>query len=260
MNSTERGLLLQLFIDALPDCGLCLLGVDGTILSWNEGARAILGFETGEIVGRPFSSLSTAEGRAGDRPLAAFAAALAHGRHEEQARLVRRDGTLFTAQVVLMPLYDGAKKLVGFGSLMRDLTPATSSVVAEVGRREKILVVEDDDLVRQVGVDQLTRMGYRVVAASNGPDALEILAREPDIDLLFTDVMMPGGMSGGEVAEKARRVRPGLKVLFASGYFEGALVRNGTIEASAQFLVKPYRKKELAEKVEEVLSAKVPAY
>ena len=91
--------------------------------------------------------------------------------------------------------------------------------------------------------------------ASNGPDALEILARTPDIDLLFTDVVMPGGLNGREVAEEARKIRPGLKVLFTSGYFEGALVRDGALETSVRLLVKPYRKKELAEKIEDVLAS-----
>ena len=75
--------------------------------------------------------------------------------------------------------------------------------------------------------------------------------------MLFTDVVMPGGMSGGDVAKQARLVRPDLKILFASGYFEGALVRDGNIAASTHFLVKPYRKKELAVKMHEVLNSPV---
>lgn len=258
MNPTDQNLLLKLFVDALPDCGICLLDVDGTILSCNEGARRSLGYAAEEIVGRPFSVLSTVEDRAAGRPLRSFAAALAEGRHEELARRVRKDGTDFMARIVLMPLLGPDGKLMGFGSLTSDLTPSAQAAAALVPQRAKILVVEDDDLVRQVSIDQLTRLGYDVVAVSNGPAALDILAGPSDIDLLFADAMMPGGMNGGEVAEKARRLRPGLKVLFASGYFEGALVRNGSIEASAQFLVKPYRKSELAEKVEAVLGAKAP--
>jgi two-component SAPR family response regulator len=95
-----------------------------------------------------------------------------------------------------------------------------------------------------------------VISVSSGSEALDILARVADVDLMFTDVVMAGGMYGGELSEEAKRIRPGLKMLFASGYFEGALVRDGHIEAKRQFLVKPYRKKELALKVEEVLSSK----
>ena len=75
----------------------------------------------------------------------------------------------------------------------------------------------------------------------------------PDVDLLFVDVMMPNGMSGRDCAEQAKALRPGLKVLFASGYFEGALVQRGDMDEAVQFLVKPYRKKDLAEKVQQVL-------
>ena len=259
MNSSDQSALLQIFIDALPDYGICLLDVDGTVMSCNDGARRIFGYAAEEIVSRPFSILSTAEDRAAGRPLQSFAAALAQGRHEETVARVRKDGTEFPAQAVLMPIYGPAKNLMGFGSLIRDLTPAARAAAAIAPQPARILVVEDDDLVRKVAIDQLTRLGYDVVAASSGPEALDILAQRSDIDLLFTDVVMPGGLNGGEVAEKARRIRPGLKVLFASGYFEGALVRNGSIEASAQFLVKPYRKSELAEKVEEVLGARASA-
>lgn len=121
--------------------------------------------------------------------------------------------------------------------------------------REKILVVDDDHDVRTAVVDQLTHLGYRVISASSGSEALDILARVADVDLMFTDIVMAGGMNGGELAEEAKQVRPGLKILFASGYFEGALVRNGHIERNQQFLVKPYRRKELALKVKEVLGA-----
>jgi len=80
-----------------------------------------------------------------------------------------------------------------------------------------------------------------------------MMAREPRIDLLFTDVVMPGGMNGREVAEEARLIDPRLKVLFTSGYFEGALLRNGNLDANVQLLIKPYRKKELAQKVQDAL-------
>lgn len=97
-----------------------------------------------------------------------------------------------------------------------------------------------------------------MIAAAGGAEALELLARCPDVDLLFTDVSMPGGVGGREVAERALQIRAGLKVLFASGYFEGALVRDGVLDDSAQFLVKPYSKKDLARKVEEVLRGLSP--
>ena len=88
--------------------------------------------------------------------------------------------------------------------------------------------------------------------AKDGKSALEILRQSPAVDLLFTDVVMPGGMSGGELAEKARRLYPDLKVLFTSGYTEQASVQAGVIEGGV-LLKKPYRKPELASKLREVL-------
>ena len=124
----------------------------------------------------------------------------------------------------------------------------------EVDRSEllQILVVDDDEQIRAIAVRQLTSLGYRVIAASSGAEALELLQHVGDVDLLFVDMMMPN-MGGRDLAEKARRLRPGLKVLFASGYFEGALVERGEIGETGEFLVKPYRKKDLAEKIRQVL-------
>jgi CheY-like chemotaxis protein len=115
-------------------------------------------------------------------------------------------------------------------------------------------VVDDDAAARGAAVNMLTNLGYPAVVAAGGVEALEIMARVADIDVLFTDVVMPGGMSGGELAEHARTLRPDLKILFASGYFEGELVRQGAISDHTHFLVKPYRKKELAQKMGEVLN------
>ncbi|MCZ7599634.1 MAG: ATP-binding protein [Gammaproteobacteria bacterium] len=83
---------------------------------------------------------------------------------------------------------------------------------------EQVLVVEDDDLLRDHVVDQLTGLGYRVIATRNGPEALEVIRTRDDLDLLFTDIVMPGGMSGRDLADAALELRPTLPVLFTSGY------------------------------------------
>lgn len=117
---------------------------------------------------------------------------------------------------------------------------------------ECILVVEDNPDVRQLTVMQLRELGYRVVEAANGPAAVDILARGERVDLLFTDVLMPGGMTGGELASVARTMRPRLRVLVTSG-FAGLM---GSGQRSADFvhvLSKPYRKAELGIKVRAVL-------
>ena len=92
--------------------------------------------------------------------------------------------------------------------------------VVDPDARETILVVEDDDRVRQLTITRLKLIGYQVLEASDGPKALDLLTRGHPVDLVFTDLVMPGGMSGREVAARARQLRPGIKVLLTSGYAE----------------------------------------
>ena len=120
---------------------------------------------------------------------------------------------------------------------------------------ETILLVEDDALVRAHVQGQLVSLGYRVVEASDGPEALAQLERHSDIALLFTDMMMPGGLNGRELAERARALWPGLKVLFSSGYSNETLMEDGRLIDGITLLSKPYSKRQLAEFVREVLDA-----
>jgi PAS domain S-box-containing protein len=258
-SDVDRGELLQRFVEDLPDCAVFILDPEGTVLSWNAGARSILGYAADEIVGRPLAALY-AGGVANATSSEAMGDALARGRHEETTQLRRKDGRPLKVRSVLIPLYDARERHVGFGNLTRDLEgpPVPEEVAPEPDlavRRgaQQILVVDDDENVRAVAVRQLTSLGYRVIAAAGGAEALDRLRVVPDIDLLFVDVMMPNGMGGRECADQAKALRPGLKVLFASGYFEGALVQRGDMDEAVQFLVKPYRKKDLAEKVQQVL-------
>ncbi|MGB3201036.1 MAG: PAS domain S-box protein [Nodosilinea sp.] len=126
---------------------------------------------------------------------------------------------------------------------------------ALVGGSELILLVEDEDLVCRYAHDQLVNLGYRVLVATNGPDALILLRQRDDIDLLFTDVVMPGGMSGRELADLAQRLRPGLKVLYTSGYTENAIVHHGRLDPGVQLLSKPYSRAELSQKIRDALTA-----
>ena len=119
---------------------------------------------------------------------------------------------------------------------------------------ESVLVVEDDVRVRKVTVGRLRSLGYEVIEADNGPAGLDALAKHPDIDLVFTDVVMPGGMNGDELARAALAARPDVKILFTSGYAEPALARSG-LDAGA-WLKKPYTAADLAAKVREVLGGK----
>ena len=118
---------------------------------------------------------------------------------------------------------------------------------------ERILLVEDDDPVRAYVAGQLADLGYRVVEARNGVEALALLQAGERFDLLFTDVVMPGGVNGPQLAEAARQHCPGLKVLYTSGYTENAIVHHGRLDPGVHLLSKPYRRHELAVKVRRVL-------
>jgi CheY-like chemotaxis protein len=120
---------------------------------------------------------------------------------------------------------------------------------------ETILVAEDDPFVRSSVIRRIESLGYGVVAAVNGNDALLKLRANPDVDLLFTDIVMPGGMSGWDLADLARQIRPGLPVVFSSGYALEMLAQQGRVSAKSIILIKPYRKAELAERLRQALTA-----
>ena len=156
---------------------------------------------------------------------------------------------------------------VGEGTSVRLFLPAASMAVAEPaptaidsqapqpslpGGSETILVVEDDARVRRVAVARLEDMNYCVLQAENAAQALTVLASHPEIALLFTDIVMPGGMSGDELAREARRLQPGLKIIVTSGFAEPSVaVRE--LAAEANWLKKPYSAMELATRIRELL-------
>lgn len=121
------------------------------------------------------------------------------------------------------------------------------------GGTERILVVEDNELVRQHVAAQLSGLGYRVNAAASAAEALDVIDGGWDVDLLFTDVVMPGGMNGKQLADAAQLRQPSLKVLFTSGYTEDAIVHQGRLDPGVNLLGKPYRRAELVAKVRQVL-------
>jgi CheY-like chemotaxis protein len=124
---------------------------------------------------------------------------------------------------------------------------------AESGRQELVLVVEDDEKVRNLSVEMLRELGYQVLEAADGPKALQILEARDDIALLFTDVVLPGGMTGAQVAARAKASHPKLKVLFTTGYARNAIVHHGRLDAGVQLLTKPFTFADLAAKVRAVL-------
>jgi PAS domain S-box-containing protein len=131
---------------------------------------------------------------------------------------------------------------------------APKPVDREEPARETILVVEDDSRVRQLTIKRLKMIGYQVLEASDGPSALKILERESSIDLVFTDLVMPGGMSGRDVATRARAMKPGIKILLTSGYAEQLVRADNDLQGEQlKVLRKPYQQADLVAALREVL-------
>jgi len=130
--------------------------------------------------------------------------------------------------------------------------PSTSEVE---GGDETILVVEDDPLVRAYVDTQLRSLGYKTLSAANGAEALAIADSGAEFDLLFTDVIMPGGLNGRQLAAEMMQRRPAVKVLFTSGYTENAIIHHGRLDRGVLLLAKPYRKLDLARMLRTALSS-----
>jgi signal transduction histidine kinase len=149
-----------------------------------------------------------------------------------------------TTVKIYLPRYLGATE----GAIVQG--PAETA--GAIGR-ECILVVEDDEALRSYATESLRELGYRVLEASNGWVALEVLDRNPEIELLFSDVVMPGGLNGRQLADEAIRRRPGLKILFTTGYTRNAIVHHGRLDPGTHLIGKPFSFQELATRVRERL-------
>ena len=121
------------------------------------------------------------------------------------------------------------------------------------GAGETVLVIEDEHTIRELVSEVLAEAGYRVLLADSGPTGLHLLQGPERIDLLLTDVGLPGGLNGRQVADAGRSVRPGLKVLFITGYAENAAVGNGLMDEGMAILTKPFEIPHLVNKVRQML-------
>jgi CheY-like chemotaxis protein len=121
------------------------------------------------------------------------------------------------------------------------------------GDGETVLVVDDEPTLRMLINDVLEENGYKVIVAKNGPSALKYIQSNVTIDLLITDVGLPGGMNGRQVADEARKCRPDLKVLFITGFAENAAVGQGHLAPGMEVMTKPFEMDSLAVKVKDLI-------
>jgi CheY-like chemotaxis protein len=129
---------------------------------------------------------------------------------------------------------------------MSALRPQAQDDLPVQGGSETILCVDDDPKIRDYVTIQLASLGYTVILAANADEALATIQRGAAFDLLFTDIVMPGSMNGRQLAETVMAGRPSLRVLFTSGYSDGALPLQGRVGHGIPLLTKPYRRAELA--------------
>lgn len=149
-----------------------------------------------------------------------------------------------TSVKLYLPRYRGPEDVA-------DETLATHSVPS--GRGELVLVVEDDPDVRDYTVEMVSELGYSVLSAPDGTSALRLLDSNREISLLFTDVGLPGGMNGRQLAEQAQRRRPRLKVLYTTGYARNAIVHQGRLDPGVEVVFKPFTYSDLAGKIRKIL-------
>lgn len=153
---------------------------------------------------------------------------------------------------------------VGEGTTVRVYLPRSTGTAVEPARvkagalkhgNETILVVEDDAKVRETVVDLLSGLGYAVLKANNAEQALAVVESGVHIDLLFTDVVMPGALRSTEMVQRAVQTLPALKVLYTSGYTQNAIVHGGRLDPGVELLSKPYSRQQLAFKIRQVLGS-----
>jgi signal transduction histidine kinase/ActR/RegA family two-component response regulator len=156
-----------------------------------------------------------------------------------------------TTVKIYLPRYDGA--------IMAGTTTAASDETPNAAGDEIVLVVEDESAVRHVSVDALRDLGYAVVQASDGKQALEVLRIQPRVDILFTDIVMPE-MTGRELAEKALILRPNLQVIYTTGYTRNSIIHNGILDPGIAFLAKPFTIAQLAQKMKEATDRRAKAH
>jgi CheY-like chemotaxis protein len=150
-----------------------------------------------------------------------------------------------TAVKIYLPRHYGANADAREQAIQESRFPAGSAA-------EIVLVVEDEAAVRQLSTEALHELGYTALQAESAAAALKILSDRSDIALLFTDVVMPE-TNGRQLAEQARQLRPGLKVLFTTGYTRNAVVHNGILDPGVRLLTKPYSIEQLARSVRDAI-------
>jgi CheY-like chemotaxis protein len=143
------------------------------------------------------------------------------------------------------------------GAIQEQAATAPTPDISLLRGTETVLLVEDDEGVRTYSAGVFRELGYTVIEACDAASALDVLVDHPRVDLLFTDVVLPGGVHGHKLAAEVRKRRPGVRVLFTSGYTRNAIVHNGRLDPGVQLITKPFSYEDLALRVRRVLDLAV---
>ena len=149
---------------------------------------------------------------------------------------------------IYLPRHYGEETAQPVAALRRDAAAIPSSSLGEC-----ILVVEDEDRLRQLTADSLRELGYTVLQAGHAKEALELIDAHPEIDLLFTDIVMPD-VNGRKLADEVQQRRPDIRVLYTTGFTRNAVVHNGILDTGVNFIPKPFTMEDLANKVRQILA------
>ncbi|MGP0048244.1 MAG: response regulator [Solirubrobacteraceae bacterium] len=256
-------------LDAAAD-GIVLVGADGRIRDVNRAALELFGYERNELVGVVIERL--VPGRLRRRHVNHRTAYAENPRPRPMGLALRqqglrRDGSEVPVEISLAPMDEGPSRSIV--AIVRDATeqrnlrgvitdiseqPSAGEPAAEAAdaRRATLLLVEDEPALRTLVVTMLEEQGYAVLHAGNGLDAIAVAERHVGaIDLLVTDVVMPR-LSGPELARQLQTLRPGLEVLFMSGYDDSRPVSRGVQETKVNLLVKPFTPDQLIDRVAEL--------
>ena len=163
-------------------------------------------------------------------------------------RIYSEEGQGTTVKIYLPRLTNAEEVSAAPAGKAADVSP-----IPRARKGETILVVEDNEGVREYAKEVLEELGYRVVEAGDADQALGVLNKTPRVDLLFTDVVLPGSGNGRVLATKAREKYPDLPVLYTTGYTRNAIVHQGRLDADVELLNKPYTQQDLARKVRDLL-------
>ncbi len=239
---------------AESSAAVMMIGLDGRCWLANPAYCALLGYDEAELRGQDALALVHPSDHTSYR---AQLGALLGGQVEQASLAVRclakhGDHMMLRCSLSLIRAADGrATQVVLVAS--SDANSGQPTPVARPGPA-RILLVDDDSFIRRYAAEMLTQLGYEVTVTATGPEALAAIGQGGDFDLLFTDIVMPGGMNGRELVAAARQLRPTLPVLYTSGFMSSEIVRLTRHDPSALLLEKPYRRVELAQAVTRALA------